>query len=282
MEAVELSGDLEISKNESTDEKSGAGQRRKVFITNDPNPLPRSGPPRAVYTADVEYGKSLPPRPPKPLNLPSTTSNLGYPTYPLHYGYPPVDFSQNPGFARHGYAGHPPYPYPVTNNMALSLSNVSAKDWVQKQRDNIQPWHEFINTSKISKPKSATGLTKRVTKNLEKFQSNYLLVSIGLVIYCVITSPLLLVACAFLIGGCYFIRARQAAGKVILLGRELTVAQQYLAVCMISFPMFFLAGAGGAVFWVIGASVFLVVLHASLMAIDTTTPDDADLTMETV
>ncbi|XP_077985521.1 prenylated Rab acceptor protein 1-like isoform X3 [Glandiceps talaboti] len=191
MEAVELSGDLEISKNESTDEKSG---------------------------------------------------------------------------------------------MALSLSNVSAKDWVQKQRDNIQPWHEFINTSKISKPKSATGLTKRVTKNLEKFQSNYLLVSIGLVIYCVITSPLLLVACAFLIGGCYFIRARQAAGKVILLGRgrELTVAQQYLAVCMISFPMFFLAGAGGAVFWVIGASVFLVVLHASLMAIDTTTPDDADLTMETV
>nr|XP_006819730.1 PREDICTED: prenylated Rab acceptor protein 1-like [Saccoglossus kowalevskii] len=195
----------------------------------------------------------------------------------------------------------------VTNNdsaddkasMALNtLSNVNAKDFVQKQRENLKPWQEFLNTSKVSKPRSVAHLTSRVTKNLERFQSNYLLVSIVLFIYCIITSPLLLVACIFLVGGCYLIKARQAAGKVILLvtrtsgqtldyndlrnGRELTVGQQYLAITLFSCPLFFLAGAGSAVFWVIGASVFLVMLHASLLQIEVAEEPDTDLTMETV
>ncbi|XP_070549014.1 prenylated Rab acceptor protein 1-like isoform X2 [Ptychodera flava] len=167
--------------------------------------------------------------------------------------------------------------------MALNVSSSSAKEWVQKQRDKLQPWQEFLNTSKVSKPRSAAGLTKRITQNLEKFQSNYLLVSIGLFIYCIITSPLLLIACAFLVGGCYFIQARQSAGKVVLLGRELTVGQQYLAVGLISIPMFFMAGAGSAVFWVIGASVFLIMLHASLLSTDIVDEvPQPEITMETV
>ncbi|XP_070549009.1 prenylated Rab acceptor protein 1-like isoform X2 [Ptychodera flava] len=241
MEAVDVSGELDVLKSDSADEKFGASQRRKVFITDDPNPLPRSKPQRSIYTSDLEYEKSAPPKPPKPLYLPDP---VGYPAYPSpHYGYPVINYAHpNPNLVRPGYAGHPPYPYPATYTMALNVSSSSAKEWVQKQRDKLQPWQEFLNTSKVSKPRSAAGLTKRITQNLEKFQSNYLLVSIGLFIYCIITSPLLLIACAFLVGGCYFIQARQSAGKVVLLGRELTVGQQYLAVGLISIPMFFMAG----------------------------------------
>ena len=35
-------------------------------------------------------------------------------------------------------------------------------------------------------------------------------------------------------------------------GRELSHAQQYGAAACLSFPLFFIAGAGAAVFWVLG------------------------------
>ena len=38
-------------------------------------------------------------------------------------------------------------------------------------------------------------------------------------------------------------------------GRELSYAQQYGAAALLSFPIFFLAGAGTAVFWVLGKNV---------------------------
>ena len=38
-------------------------------------------------------------------------------------------------------------------------------------------------------------------------------------------------------------------------GRELSLAQQYSAVGVLSFPIFWVAGAGSAVFWVIGTEV---------------------------
>ena len=35
-------------------------------------------------------------------------------------------------------------------------------------------------------------------------------------------------------------------------GRELSLAQQYAGVGALSFPLFWIAGAGSAVFWIIG------------------------------
>ena len=39
---------------------------------------------------------------------------------------------------------------------------------------------------------------------------------------------------------------------MFITGRELSLAQQYAVVGVCSFPLFWLAGAGSAVFWVIG------------------------------
>lgn len=40
-------------------------------------------------------------------------------------------------------------------------------------------------------------------------------------------------------------------------GRELSLAQQYSVVAALSFPLFWLAGAGSAVFWIIGQFLVL-------------------------
>ncbi|XP_045207452.1 prenylated Rab acceptor protein 1-like isoform X2 [Mercenaria mercenaria] len=165
--------------------------------------------------------------------------------------------------------------------MALSLSNATAREWFAKTRDGIRPWGEFINTGRFQTPKSVAPMPKRIIKNIEHFQSNYLFVFIGLVVFCILTSPMLLIAIAACLGACYIISLKNRDNKLKIMGRELSLAQQYGAVGLCSFPLFWLAGAGSAVFWVIGASFFVIMLHASFY-----TPGDEgepfDLEMEPV
>ena len=42
----------------------------------------------------------------------------------------------------------------------------------------------------------------------------------------------------------------------VYVGKEVTVTHQYAAVGLLAFPLFWIAGAGSAVFWVIG-EIFL-------------------------
>ncbi|XP_048254106.1 prenylated Rab acceptor protein 1-like isoform X2 [Haliotis rufescens] len=148
--------------------------------------------------------------------------------------------------------------------MSMSVSNIAVREWFSKTREGVKPWGEFINTSKFRLPKTVAPIPKRVMKNIENFQGNYLFVFMGLVIFCVLTSPMLLVALAACLGACYIISLKNATQKLAILGREVTVAQQYACVGVLSFPLFWLAGAGSAVFWVIGASFFVIMLHATL------------------
>ena len=69
--------------------------------------------------------------------------------------------------------------------MSLSLSNVSAREWIAKTREGIKPWAEFIATSKFKVPKSIKPVPGRVMRNIEHFQSNYMFVFLGLVVFCV-------------------------------------------------------------------------------------------------
>lgn len=48
-----------------------------------------------------------------------------------------------------------------------------------------------------------------------------------------------------------------------LFGREVSLAQQYSLVGLCSMPLFYLVGAGGVMFWVLGASCFLIMAHAA-------------------
>jgi anoctamin-1 len=71
-----------------------------------------------------------------------------------------------------------------------------------------------------------------------------------------ITSPLLLIAVAASLGACYILSVKNAEKKVTVFGHELSLAQQYGLVAVCSLPLFYLAGAGAALFWVLGKIIF--------------------------
>ncbi|XP_065644631.1 prenylated Rab acceptor protein 1 [Hydra vulgaris] len=139
------------------------------------------------------------------------------------------------------------------------------KGWFIERSSQLQPWKSFCNINKFSKPKNAGEVSKRLFTNIKIYQGNYIAVSAMLILYCILTSPLLLFGLVMSFGGCYYISTRGQGKSIKLLGRDLTMAEQYGLVFLISLPLFFLASAGSIVFWIIGASAFIIVLHASML-----------------
>ncbi|KAH0945883.1 hypothetical protein HN011_001727 [Eciton burchellii] len=143
-----------------------------------------------------------------------------------------------------------------------------AHDWIEHRKANIRPWSLFLNTNNIRPPPNITRLSKRIVKNIEYFQSNYLFVFIGLVIYCLITSPLLLLTVIAALGICYKLSQRHSKQELTIFNHKLTLVQVYSLVGICSLPIFYLVGAHAAVFWVLGVSWFLITLHAAFYNID--------------
>merc|ERR1719458_1364746 len=109
------------------------------------------------------------------------------------------------------------------SGMSLSVAQPLVREWLAKRRANLRPVGTFFNTANFQAPPSAGRLSKRLVKNVDYFQSNYVLVFLILVLYCLISSPLLLIV---------------------------------------------IAGAGGIVFWVLGASLFFITAHAAFYNYD--------------
>merc|ERR1711942_492275 len=154
------------------------------------------------------------------------------------------------------------------SGMSLSVAQPLVRDWLSKRRANLRPVGTFFNTANFQVPPSAGRLSKRVVKNLEFFQSNYVCVFIILVLYCLISSPLLLFVIAGAGGAAYYATAKNEGRKIAVAGHEVTLAQQYVAIAVTSIPFFLLAGAGGVVFWVLGASMFFISVHAAFYNYD--------------
>jgi hypothetical protein len=160
------------------------------------------------------------------------------------------------------------------DNSAMSLSskiNISSpliREWMNARRATIRPFGTFFNTKNFQVPPSAGRLSKRMLKNVDYFQSNYVLVFLVLFVYCLITSPLLLVVLALAGGACYAISIKNQSQKISIAGHEISLAGQYSLVGLCCIPLFLLAGAGGVVFWVLGASLFCISSHAAFYNYD--------------
>merc|ERR1712037_258811 len=79
------------------------------------------------------------------------------------------------------------------SNIALT-GNV--RDVLNAQREKIRPWSEFAEQKEFFAPAGLQEWTKRAIKNVSHYQSNYIIVFLVLMTYCVLTSPLLLIALA--------------------------------------------------------------------------------------
>merc|ERR1712242_30851 len=145
----------------------------------------------------------------------------------------------------------------------ISLSQPAVKEWFGKRRANIRPIGTFFNTSNFQVPPSAGRLSKRLYKNVDYFQSNYVAVFLVLVLYCLITSPLLIIVLAASGGAAYIAGLKNAERKLSIAGHEVSLTQQYLGIGICSVPFLLFAGATGLLFWVLGASLVLITAHAS-------------------
>lgn len=69
---------------------------------------------------------------------------------------------------------------------------------------------------------------------------------------------------------------QNAFPEVSIFGRKLNTNQQVMAVNISSIPILYLCGAGAVIFWVIGASIFVIGLHAGFYNIDAIVTEDAE------
>lgn len=131
----------------------------------------------------------------------------------------------------------------------------------------IQNWSEFLNLSKLTiAPCNRHQWTRRLLNNLSHFQGNYLCLSLILGLYCILTTPLLLLALVAYLVALYLVTARSANGRHLVLagGFRPNLRQQYSFITLVTLPLLWVAGAPSAVFWVIGASFVVVGVHASM------------------
>lgn len=165
------------------------------------------------------------------------------------------------------------------NNLAMSakynLTQMTPKQFLLARWASMQSWGSFIDTSRMLLPTSIQQWSKRLVYNLKHFQSNYFCVFIILFIYCILTSPLLLLVLAAILAGGYVLTLKNAERPLKIFGKKLNLGQQYLALAICSMPLLYVVGAGGAVFWVIGASLFVITLHATVYSIEANQPQQS-------
>ncbi|XP_030027733.1 prenylated Rab acceptor protein 1 isoform X1 [Manduca sexta] len=135
-----------------------------------------------------------------------------------------------------------------------------------------RPWTQFVATENFKAPASLPRLSRRFYRNVEHFQANYIMVFLGLFLYCLITSPLLLIAMVASFFGYRKLTSGPNTWKIG--GWELTKTQQYAVAAGCSMAICWLAGAGAVLFWVLGATVTVVALHASFFDAEALPPSD--------
>lgn len=156
----------------------------------------------------------------------------------------------------------------------ISTTIPTASELFRQLKENIRSWAEFFHMQNFKTVANLQRLSSRLMRNLAYFQSNYLCIFLILMIYCLITSPLILIVLAVVFYACYKIRQAQTA--LTLFGKRINTYQQCLIVNFASMPLLYLAGAGAALFWVLGASFFVITLHAIFYNIDAIVTEDTE------
>lgn len=125
---------------------------------------------------------------------------------------------------------------------------------------NFRAWKDFINTSKFQAPQPNQWFP-RVQANLIYFSGNYAILCGLIFLYGILHTPLIIIPIGFaLVAWSYLFMIRQTSLRIG--GTEISTAQKYAAIVGLSlFLLFYTSGL--TIFWVMGISATLVMLHAS-------------------
>ncbi|KAG9299937.1 hypothetical protein G9A89_009665 [Geosiphon pyriformis] len=160
-------------------------------------------------------------------------------------------------------------PASFPSSLPISAERLSVLTRFKNERlGNLRPVGEFFDKNRLSKPNGIAAITQRLSYNLTYFQSNYILIVMGLLIYCLITNLYLLFTIIFLMFGLSFITKLPPDEPLVFQHYVITQKQLYTAFFGIAIILLWISSAGSAIFWIVGASATLVVGHACLLETD--------------
>ncbi|KAG2037450.1 prenylated rab acceptor PRA1 [Suillus americanus] len=119
---------------------------------------------------------------------------------------------------------------------------------------------EFFDIHRISRPADFNTAVSRLTYNTRYFSGNYTLIVAALAVYSLIASPLLLLSLIFLFGGFAVINRFEE-----VYGQFATQKSLYTGLFVIGIPLLWFSSPFMTLFWLIGASAFLILTHACLI-----------------
>jgi len=125
---------------------------------------------------------------------------------------------------------------------------------------SMRSWSAFCDKTKFSLPKIADTLS-RFKSNLLYWQTNYVVIFLILVIYCIITNPWFLLIVG-LCGGMWGYIFHWKKDPIKLGNYEVTERQKTIILSVVTALLFYLASVGNTIFWLLGASITVVVFHA--------------------
>ncbi|XP_060222416.1 prenylated Rab acceptor protein 1 isoform X2 [Meriones unguiculatus] len=73
----------------------------------------------------------------------------------------------------------------ATTLLPKLIPSAAGREWLERRRATIRPWGAFVDQQRFSRPRNLGELCQRLVRNVEYYQSNYVFVFLGLILYCV-------------------------------------------------------------------------------------------------
>lgn len=74
---------------------------------------------------------------------------------------------------------------PARTLLPKLIPSGAGREWLERRRATIRPWGGFVDQRRFARPRNLGELCQRLVRNVEYYQSNYVFVFLGLVLYCV-------------------------------------------------------------------------------------------------
>jgi len=132
--------------------------------------------------------------------------------------------------------------------------------WKNERMKSMQSWSLFFDRKKLAMPK-VVDIPSRMKSNVVHFQTNYIILFFVLCIYSILTNPLFLLAVgASAALWMYAFHWRKDPLKI--LNHEVTDKEKTIVLSILTLGLFYFASVGNTIFWLIGATLTVVVLHS--------------------
>lgn len=135
---------------------------------------------------------------------------------------------------------------------------------------------EFFDFSKMSKPTGVLDLQQRISYNIGYFTSNYLLIALLFLLYCIITNIPFFLFLFVELGLAYYIQINFGHSEEIDF-KFFSIHQNvwYTALLVINVPLFLFWSPLSSLLWLLISSALIIFAHASIMEKPVETYSDA-------